>query len=45
MEKRLLLAFILMGAVLLLTPYFYKKFVPQPAAPAKPPANPQQEPD
>jgi YidC/Oxa1 family membrane protein insertase len=28
MEKRLLLAFVLMGAVLFLTPYFYKTFVP-----------------
>jgi YidC/Oxa1 family membrane protein insertase len=37
MEKRLLLAFLLMGAVLLLTPYFYKKFIPQPAATARPP--------
>lgn len=35
MEKRLLLAFILMGAVLFLTPYFYKSQGPAPA-PAKP---------
>ena len=39
MEKRLLLAFILMGAVLFLTPYFYKTVMPAaPAKPAKPPA-------
>ncbi len=38
MEKRLLLAFLLMGLVLFLTPYFYK---PPPAtAPAKPAAEP-----
>ena len=30
MEKRLLLAFILMGAVLFLTPYFYKPHAPPP---------------
>ncbi|MEO7649908.1 MAG: membrane protein insertase YidC [Bryobacteraceae bacterium] len=29
MEKRLLLAFVLMGAVLFLTPYFYKAVMPQ----------------
>jgi YidC/Oxa1 family membrane protein insertase len=34
-EKRLLLAFILMGAVLFLMPYFYKNFGPPPQ-PAKP---------
>ncbi len=32
MEKRLLLAFVLMGAVLFLTPYLYKNAAPQPAA-------------
>jgi YidC/Oxa1 family membrane protein insertase len=37
MEKRLLLAFLLMGAVLFLTPYFYKMVMPAPAArPAQP---------
>ena len=30
MEKRLLLAFVLMGAVLFLTPYFYKAVMPPP---------------
>ncbi len=34
MEKRLLLAFLLMGAVLFLTPYFYKHVAPP--APARP---------
>ncbi len=33
MEKRLLLAFILMGAVLFLTPYFYKSPPPAPRSP------------
>lgn len=39
MERRLLLAFLLMGLVLLLTPYFYRPASPParpPAAPAKP---------
>jgi YidC/Oxa1 family membrane protein insertase len=35
MERRLLLAFVLMGAILFLTPYFYRQFVPAPP-PAKP---------
>jgi YidC/Oxa1 family membrane protein insertase len=34
MELRLLLAFILMGVVMLVTPYFLKMFGPPPAAPA-----------
>lgn len=38
MEKRLLLAFLLMGAVLFLTPYFYKAVMPAKPAAAKPPA-------
>ncbi|MGO9969477.1 MAG: membrane protein insertase YidC [Bryobacteraceae bacterium] len=43
MELRLLLAFILMGVVMLVTPYFLKVFAPPPArpaasAPASPPA-------
>jgi YidC/Oxa1 family membrane protein insertase len=37
MEKRLLVAFLLMGAILFLTPYFYRTFVPQtPARPVTP---------
>src|SRR5690349_6534921 len=32
MEIRLLLAFVLMGLVLYITPYFYKQPAPQPAA-------------
>ncbi len=35
MEMRLLVAFILMGAVLFLTPYIYKPAAPQPAAEAE----------
>ncbi len=54
MEIRLLIAFILMGAVLFLTPYFYKNVAPPPAkktgatvtktepAPPAPPTNVQQ---
>lgn len=39
MEKRLLLAFLLMGAVLFLTPYFYKTVLPPaPPKPQRPPA-------
>ncbi|MGE5646348.1 MAG: membrane protein insertase YidC [Acidobacteriota bacterium] len=38
MEKRLLLAFLLMGAVLFLTPYLYKAVMPAKPAAAKPPA-------
>src|SRR5580765_1155300 len=34
-ETRLLIAFILMGAVLFLTPYFFKSQVPPPSAPSK----------
>jgi YidC/Oxa1 family membrane protein insertase len=37
MQGRLLLAFLLMGAILFLTPYFYKTVVPE-ATPAKPAA-------
>lgn len=37
MEARLLLAFLLMGLVLFLTPYFYKPPAPPPAAPKAPP--------
>jgi YidC/Oxa1 family membrane protein insertase len=37
-EKRLLLAFLLMGAVLFLMPYFYKNFGPQPPPPRPVPA-------
>ena len=36
MEKNLLLAFLLMGAVLFLTPYFYKSQQHPPARPARP---------
>ena len=32
MERRMLLAFVLMGAILFLTPYFYKNVVPPPPA-------------
>ncbi len=39
MEKRLLLAFLLMGLVLFLTPYFYKP-QPPPTAPTQPAAEP-----
>jgi len=38
MEIRLLIAFILMGAVLFLTPYFYKPATPPPQAPKSVPA-------
>jgi len=38
MEIRLLIAFILMGAVLFLTPYFYKPAAPPPQAPKSVPA-------
>lgn len=41
MEKRLLLAFLLMGAVLFLTPYFYKSFGPQQPPPKPPATQPQ----
>jgi YidC/Oxa1 family membrane protein insertase len=41
MEKRLLLAFVLMGAVLFLTPYLYKNLAPSAPAP-KPAAAPTQ---
>src|SRR5687767_4194292 len=41
MEKRLLLAFILMGLVLFLTPYFYKP--PPPPKQATPPAKTTQQ--
>ena len=43
MEKRLLLAFLLMGAVLFLMPYFYKSFGPQ-EAPPKPVQTAQSQP-
>ena len=38
MQKRLLVAFLLMGAVLFLTPYFYKTVLPPPPKPAPAPA-------
>jgi len=43
MEKRLLLAFLMMGAVLFLMPYFYKSFGPQ-EAPPKPVQTAQSQP-
>ncbi len=40
-EKRMLLAFLLMGAILFATPYFYRAFAP---APARQPQPPKQQP-
>lgn len=38
MEKRMLLAFLIMGAILFATPYFYRVFLPPPKTPPKPAA-------
>ena len=44
MERRMLLAFVLMGAILFLTPYFYKTVVPPPPA-KQTPASAKQAPE